>query len=96
MRKSVALNLAGTVAVSLLLLAGWVDPVLAETKCQTSEGTCFDTRTKEYRKCTTKVCTDETGKVLSTETEIYMEGGSRTSKPKVTVPKAPATGGVKQ
>ena len=41
MLKSLAMNLAGMVA--LLLLAGWLQPVRAETKCQTTEGTCFDT-----------------------------------------------------
>jgi hypothetical protein len=89
--------LARTAAVSLLILAGGLSPAMA-LKCQTSAGTCYDTKTKEYRKCTTKVCTDDKGTVVSTETVLEMQGGGGggTPKPKVPLPKAPSTGGVKQ
>ena len=82
-----------TFAVSLLILAGWASPVLA-LKCQTSSGTCYDTKTKEYRKCTTKVCTDDKGTVVSTETVLELQGGGGggKSKPKVVLPKASGAG----
>ena len=85
---------ARTAFLSLLVLAGGVSPAMA-LKCQTSAGTCYDTKTKEYRKCTTKVCTDDKGTVVSTETVLEMQGGGR-PKPKVLMPKAPTTGGVKE
>jgi hypothetical protein len=89
-------SLAGTGALSLLILVGGLSPAMA-LNCQTSAGTCYDTKTKEYRKCTTKVCTDDKGTVVSTETVLELQGGGGgTRKPKVPLPKAPATGGVKQ
>jgi hypothetical protein len=67
-------SLTTTAVVSLLILAAGLSPAMA-LKCQTSAGTCYDTKTKEYRKCTTKVCTDDKGTVVSTETVLEMQGG---------------------
>ena len=94
MHKTVALRLAAMAAGSLLISAAWLGPALA-LKCQTSSGSCYDTKTKEYRKCTTKVCTDETGTVVSTETVVEKQG---VVPPKRKAPAhgAPATGGVKR
>jgi hypothetical protein len=90
-------KLARTAAVTLLIMAGGLGPAMA-LKCQTSAGTCYDTKTKEYRKCTTKVCTDDKGTVVSTETVLEMQGGGSGGRPKskVLMPKAPNAGGVKQ
>lgn len=89
-------TMARTAAVSLLLMAGGLSPAMA-LNCQTSAGTCYDTKTKEYRKCTTKVCTDDKGTVVSTETVLEMKGGGgRAPKPKVPLHKVPQSGGVKQ
>ena len=84
-------------AVSLLILAGAASPAMA-LKCQTSSGSCYDTKTKEYRKCTTKVCTDDKGTVVSTETVLELQGGGGGGKPKSTnvLPKASGAGTAKQ
>lgn len=84
-------------AVSLLILAVWASPAVA-LKCQTSSGTCYDTRTKEHRKCTTKVCTDDKGTVVSTETVLELKGGGSGVKPKSpnVLPKASGAGAAKE
>ena len=84
-------------AVTLLILAGAASPAMA-LKCQTSSGSCYDTKTKEYRKCTTKVCTDDKGTVVSTETVLELQGGGGGGKPKPAnvLPKASGAGAAKQ
>ena len=96
MMMRVALTVVRT-TLPLLLLTATFSPALAY-KCSTNTGTCYDTKTKEHRKCTTKVCTDDKGTVVSTETVVEMQGGK--PKPKVKpnrgVPRGGATGAAKQ
>jgi hypothetical protein len=87
-----------TAAVLLLMSLGSLGPAAGEIKCQTSSGPCLDTRTNETRTCTTKVCTDDNGKIVSTESTIALkrDGNSSTSKPKAPVSKIQKSGTVKQ
>ena len=96
MRLRVALTVTAA-TLPLLLLTAMPSPALAY-KCSTSTGTCYDTKTKEHRKCTTKVCTDDKGTVVSTETVVEMQGGKPKPKvkPNVSVPRGEAAGAAKQ
>lgn len=96
MGKRTELRLAGTAVLSLLISIVVLSPALAEIKCSTSSGTCYDVKSHEYRKCTTKVCLDDKGTVISTETVVEMQGGTGGGKPpKANLPKA-TTGAVRQ
>ncbi len=96
MLRQLAMNLSRTATISALMLAGWLGPAVAEVKCQTSQGKCLDSRTHETRNCTTKVCTDSNGTIVSTETIIEVKGDSGGSKPKLPVRNAPTAGAVKR
>ena len=96
MRKRASLNLAMTAAVSLLALAGGVKPAAA-LKCTNTTYKCVDAVTKQVRTCTTTTCTNDTGDIVSIDTVVEKQGDTGAPpKPKIPLPKAPATGGVKQ
>jgi hypothetical protein len=84
-------SLLTVVFLPLFVLAASPSPAWA-LKCTTSSGTCYDTRTKEHRKCTTKVCTDDKGTVVSTETVVELKGGGGKPKVKTDLPKASTSG----
>jgi hypothetical protein len=88
------LVLAKTAALSLLALAVTISQAMA-LRCSTSQSRCFDTKTKEWRTCTTKVCLDDKGTIVSTETLVELKGKTG-NKPKVVVPKAATSGAAKQ
>lgn len=94
MLKPTTFSLTVASVVSLLFLWGGPAPVLAAVTCQTSQGICHDAKTGETRNCTTKVCTDEKGKVVSTETVVEKKGskgtGASTGPTKPPVPPHPA------
>ena len=76
----------------MIVLTAMIGPALA-LNCTTKSGTCYDTRTKEYRKCTTKVCLDDKGVVVSTETVLELQGGGgKQPKPKISLPKTSGAG----
>jgi hypothetical protein len=91
MRKRLGSKLAMATALSLLVFAGGLGPAAA--KCSQSTYQCPDVTNKQNRTCTTTVCTDDKGAVLSVSTTVEMEGGK--AQPKAAPQKAPA-GGVKQ
>jgi len=96
MRTQAALNLTKA-GLSVLMLTAMLNPALA-LNCTTKEGTCFDTKTKKYRNCTTKVCLDDKGSVVSTETILEKQAGDggKKPRPRISLPKASGAGVAKK
>jgi len=90
MRTEAALTLTKA-GLSMLVLTAMIGPALA-LNCTTKSGTCYDTKTKEYRNCTTKVCLDDKGAVVSTETVLELQGGGKHPKPKIRLPETSGAG----
>ena len=95
MRTQAAFNLT-KVGLSVLMLTAMLNPALA-LNCTVKEGVCFDTKTKKYRNCTTRVCLDNKGNVVSTETTIEKQAGDGGKKPtRRSLPEASGAGAAKK
>ena len=68
--------------IACLLTTALIGPAAAANKCEVKTTTCIDARTGQARVCSTTICTDEKGDIISINTIVLKEtGGSEGAKP---------------